>query len=168
MKQLTLAPIILLANLILPGCESKEKLTLETAGADAILAQAESHAGKQAVLVNFWATWCEPCVEEFPYIVELGREYESQDLQTYFVSVDFPDEVQAARDFLKSHNVNGLSYLAEQDDPNVFISRIHPGWTGAVPFTIVFAKSTGDVVDYWEGQRDKKYFERAMIKALKS
>ncbi|MCH8069737.1 MAG: TlpA family protein disulfide reductase [Candidatus Marinimicrobia bacterium] len=133
--------------------------------ADFILKTVSTHTGSEGVLVNFWATWCEPCVEEFPMIVELSREYASQGLAVYFVSVDWLDEQAQVSTFLKEHGVTGLSFIKDQDS-NEFIDAISKQWTGAIPFTIVFGKSSGNVVDLWEGKESKERFESAIKKAL--
>ncbi len=152
---------------LIVGCFS-EPLIIKTAAAEDIQSQAALHRGSEAVLVNFWATTCAPCIEEFPFIMDLSRQYKQEGLQTYFVSIDFPDEGKKVRRFLKSQRVSGISFLADLSDPNAFINSIHKNWTGAVPFTIMFAKGSGEVVDYWEGEKPKKHFEQAIRKALKS
>jgi len=121
------------------------------------------HKGNEAVLLNVWATWCEPCVEEFPMIVELGDKY--SDVSVYFVSVDFADEQDKVKDFLIDHHVSGLSYIKEQKDMP-FINGINTNWTGALPFTIVYRKSDGSIVDYWEGKVENEKFTQAIDKAL--
>ncbi len=153
--------------LMTAGCSS-DQLTINPATPEDIQSQAALHRGSEAVLVNFWATTCAPCIEEFPFIMDLSRQYKQEGLQTYFVSIDFPDEEEKVRRFLKSQRVSGISFLADLSDPNAFINSIHKNWTGAVPFTIMFAKGSGEVVDYWEGEKPKKHFEQAIRKALKS
>ena len=96
---------------MLAGCQSKESLTLEISSANSIIQRIESHAGSEAVLVNFWATWCKPCVEEFPIIVDLKEKYSNQELETYFVSVDFIDNQNAVINFLTQQGVTGLSFI---------------------------------------------------------
>jgi len=148
--------------IIIGGCSEKPKLVEATA--TEILDVVSTHAGKDAVIVNFWATWCEPCVEEFPMIVELGNEYEN--LQIYFVSVDFQDEASAVVSFLKEYQVSGISFLKNQKDMP-FINGIQKQWTGAVPFTMVFHQSDGKIVDFWEGKMPKEKFEQAITRAFK-
>ncbi len=160
--------LIFILVFLAAGGFSSDKLTLRPANSEVILAQAALHRGSEAVLVNFWATTCAPCIEEFPFIMDLSRQYKQEGLQTYFVSIDFPDEKKKVAQFLKSQRVSGISFLASLSDPNAFINSIHKNWTGAVPFTIMFAKGSGEVVDYWEGEKPKKHFEQAIRKALKS
>lgn len=145
------------------GCSPT--VEIHQADADFILKTVSTHIGSEGVLVNFWATWCEPCVEEFPMIVELSREYASQGLVVYFVSVDWLDEQAQVLTFLKEHGVTGLSFIKDQDS-NEFIDTISKQWTGAIPFTIVFGKSSGNVVDLWEGKESKERFVSAIKKSI--
>ena len=153
--------------LALAGCSS-DPLDIQLAAPKDIMSQAAKHKGEEAVLVNFWATWCKPCVDEFPDIVALDKQYRNKGFKTYFVSLDFSDDASALIGFLENHGVEGVTFKAEDSDPDSFINAMHPNWTGAIPFTIVYGKKSGTVVDYWEGQRDKEFFERAILKALNS
>ena len=148
-------------------CSSSDsRLRLKKAGVEDVLEVVRAHEGSRGVLLNFWATWCEPCVEEFPMIVELGSDYAPQDLIVYFVSVDWLDERAKALDFLKKHGVTGLSFIKDQDD-NSFIEGIWHEWTGAVPFTLLYSKDSGKVVDSWEGKQPRERFVSAIQSALR-
>ncbi|MDP6967025.1 MAG: TlpA disulfide reductase family protein, partial [Candidatus Marinimicrobia bacterium] len=109
--------------------------------------------------------WCVPCVEEFPMIVELAEQYRDKAVKVYFVSVDWLNERQRAIDFLERHGVQGVSFIKNQDD-NEFIDGISRQWSGAVPFTIVFGKESGKVVDLWEAKKQKQRFEQSIERAL--
>ena len=123
------------------------------------------HRGEEAVLLNFWATWCAPCVEEFPLIVDLARTWQSKGLKVYFVSVDWLEQSDQVRTFLDRQDVTGTSFIKDQKD-QPFIDGIAEAWTGAVPFTIVYSKRSGEVVDYWEGKAPREKFEAAIKAAL--
>lgn len=152
--------------LLLAGCSQTESgLTLENVRADEVSRVAASHKDSAAVLVNFWATWCQPCVEEFPMIVQLGKQYASKGLVVYFVSVDWLDERDRVVDFLSAHGVTGVSFIKNQDD-NDFINGTHPEWTGAVPFTLVYSKKSGEVIDFWESKKPRERFISAIETAL--
>ena len=158
----------IISALLIVSCSSDDALNIQTAAPEDILSQVSKHKGTEAVLVNFWATWCKPCVEEFPDIVALDKQYRNKGFKTYFVSLDFFDDASVLIGFLENHGVEGVTFKAEDSDPDSFINAMHPNWTGAIPFTIVYGKKSGTVVDYWEGQRDKEFFERAILKALNS
>ena len=128
-----------------------------------MLEKISSFKGKKAVLINIWALWCEPCVEEFPMIVNLQNE--TKDLEVIFVSADFEEQLQDVLFFLNEHNVGPVSYIKKQkDDP--FIEGLHPSWSGSLPFTVVYGKNSGLIVDYWEGKKPKLRFSEAISIAL--
>jgi thiol-disulfide isomerase/thioredoxin len=158
--------LVLLSILLFSGCaQSGKSLTLEKVTSADILVQVAKHKGKEAVLVNFWATWCAPCVEEFPMIVDLANTWQDMGLKVYFVSVDWLEQVDQARTFLEQQGVTGLSFIKDQKD-NPFIDGISEAWTGAVPFTVMYGKRTGKIAEYWEGKAPREKFEAAIRQAL--
>lgn len=122
-----------------------------------------SYEGKKAVLVNVWATWCAPCIEEFPDIVKIQRKYEDQ-LQVLFISADFPDSRDKARAFLKKHGVDWTTYFKTGNDED-FIESISGKWTGAMPFTKIIDKQ-GEVVASWENSASFSKFDKHVKKAI--
>ena len=143
---------------------SRSPVDLQEATAGDILTAVAKHKGEKAVLVNYWATWCGPCVEEFPMVVELSKEY-ADEAVVLFVSADWLDEKERALEFLKKHGVKGLSFIKNQKD-NEFIDGIHKDWSGALPFTIVYGKNSGNVVDSWEAKKSEARFVEAFNKAI--
>jgi thiol-disulfide isomerase/thioredoxin len=119
------------------------------------------------VLVNFWGTWCEPCVAEFPQIVELAGTYHDDGLAVYFVSVDWLEEAGRVKEFLIAHGVQGVSYIKDEKD-NPFINAINTEWSGAVPFTAMYGRSNGELTDYWEGAASREKFVAAIEAALEN
>ena len=143
---------------------SRSPVDLQEATAGDILTAVAKHKGEKAVLVNYWATWCGPCVKEFPMIVELSKEY-ADEAVVLFVSADWLDEKERALEFLKKQGVKGLSFIKNQKD-NEFIDGIHKDWSGALPFTIVYGKNSGNVVDSWEAKKSEARFVKAFNKAI--
>ena len=122
------------------GC-SKPILELKTVNAADIHDQVMTHYQKEVVLINFWATWCSPCIEEFPMIVDLSNGFAEKGLKIYFISADWEDQKEAVIQFLYDHGVEGLSFLKEEGNDNQFIRDIHEDWTGALPYTIIYNKN---------------------------
>ena len=149
--------------ILIIGCEQPD---LHHATAESIYNNVISKKGEEAVLLNFWAMWCAPCVAEFPIIVDLADEYEN-DLAVYFVSVDWLDEEDKVVSFLKDQGVTWTAFIKDEKD-NAFINGIHEEWSGALPFTILYGKSSGEVLDYWEGEQPEKSFRKAIINAINS
>ena len=144
---------------------SKSDVDLKIVDASDIYKQVETHRGKEAVLVNFWATHCSPCIEQFPMILELGEEYKNQGLKIYFVSTDWLDRKEAVLEFLQNIGVKGVSFLTDELDDNEFINAIHQNWSGALPFTLAFDKN-GNLIDYWENKKDRIFFDSVIKKVL--
>lgn len=123
----------------------------------------DSYQGEKVVLINIWATWCAPCVEEFPYLVDLQNEYEDE-LQVIFVSADFPDSRDRAIEFLKDQNVDWTTYFKTgKDQP--FIEMLSANWSGALPFTKIISED-GTVIASWERGAEYEEFERNVNKAI--
>lgn len=95
------------------------------------------HRGK-VVLVNFWATWCKPCVEEFPDLVKLHEAYRGRGLVVMAVSVDEPETQGQIAPFLARQKATFLNYSRKPGDVEAFINAFDKNWSGAVPITYLF------------------------------
>lgn len=90
------------------------------------------------LLVNFWATWCEPCRDEFPELVEIDREYRGR---IDFITISLDDPVEIKRDvpkFLREMKASMPTYLLRTADENAVIGSISNEWTGGLPFTVLY------------------------------
>jgi thiol-disulfide isomerase/thioredoxin len=116
------------------------------------------------VVVNFWATWCLPCREEFPDFVRFGKEFEAQGVDVVFVSADFEPDVEMVSEFLSEHEVPWQSYLKTGNDFK-FISSFHDGWSGGLPATFIFDRS-GELRAFWEGKSTFRELEHAVLAVM--
>lgn len=108
--------------------------------------QALSHWAGRTLVINFWATWCTPCIKEMPAFVELQKKYDAQGVQ--FVGLAL-DDAESVKTFAQSH---GITYpLLIGDDPAVELLRVLGNVVGAIPFTAVVDK-TGKVVKTHPGE----------------
>lgn len=100
----------------------------------------EANKGK-VILFNYWATWCKPCVEEFPDLLKLNDEYKDKDFKIVFVSLDFgkdfPDQTKR---FLKKMNVNFITYYNNFKSDEDLINYMDKEWEGSIPGTFIFDK----------------------------
>jgi thiol-disulfide isomerase/thioredoxin len=100
--------------------------------------------GKDArpLLVNFWATWCEPCREEFPDLVRIKADYEKRDLDFITVSLDDPAEIKTSvPKFLREMRARMPAYLLNVIEPQTVMDAIDPEWRGGLPATFLFDAS---------------------------
>lgn len=91
------------------------------------------------LLINFWATWCIPCVEEFPLLVELDKEYKGK---IDFITISIDDLAEIKRDvpkFLKSQNATMPAYLLHTRDENKVIGELSKEYGGGLPFSILYS-----------------------------
>ena len=128
-----------------------EQLVFTAVTADSLPAVLAASGGK-ATLVNVWASWCEPCREEFPELVRLARTYEDEGLRVVFVSADFTEALPDARKFLAAQGVDWPTWYKTGSD-QAFIDALSPKWTGALPGTFIY-DAQGKLRDSWEGKAD--------------
>jgi len=123
-----------------------------------LLSKVKSSAGKTSV-VNVWATWCQPCVEEFPHLVELYKKYSDKGLQLILVSADADEDRGRVIDFLSEQGVDFQTYIKAEPD-NEFVAAFGQEWSGALPATFIY-NSKGELKKFWMGDASFEEFEAA-------
>jgi len=108
-----------------------------------------AHRG-HVVLVNVWATWCQPCREEFPDLMQVYRESYDDGLRLVLVCADFAGQTDAARRFLAEQGVDFVSYQKTGKDME-FIDTLDPEWSGALPATWIYDRD-GQRRSFWENK----------------
>jgi thiol-disulfide isomerase/thioredoxin len=115
----------------------------------------------RVLLVNFWATWCEPCREEFPALVRLHDTFRARGLSVVAISMDEPESVPAIEQFLKSQGAKFGSYRHNFRDFAVLVDSINPRWGGGIPASFLYDRE-GKLVASWQGATRYEDFERAV------
>jgi thiol-disulfide isomerase/thioredoxin len=101
-------------------------------------------------VVNFWATWCGPCVQELPHFEKLQRNHHDKPLKVILVSLDFTSQLQKrVVPFVKKRKLTSTVVLFDGGDPNQWIDRVEPRWSGSIPATLFLYK--GKRI-FYEGQ----------------
>ncbi len=88
-------------------------------------------------LINVWATWCGPCVTEFPEFITINRMYGHRDFEFISISADDPSKKEKVLKFLKQQQASNKNYLFSTDDKYKLIEAIDPKWQGALPYTVL-------------------------------
>ncbi|HEV2884353.1 MAG TPA: TlpA disulfide reductase family protein [Pyrinomonadaceae bacterium] len=115
---------------------------IDTAGLTALIKPTAS----RPLLVNYWATWCEPCREEFPDLVKIDNEYRPKGLDFIAVSLDdFKDIKTEVPKFLRQMRARMPVYLLNVSDPEPAIKAVDRDWGGALPATFLYNQK-GEVV----------------------
>ena len=88
-------------------------------------------------VVNFWATWCAPCIKELPHFEKLRSEHRSEKLAVLLVSVDFKSKLDSGViPFVKRKNLKSEVFLLNESSPQEYIDRIDSSWSGSIPATV--------------------------------
>jgi thiol-disulfide isomerase/thioredoxin len=88
-------------------------------------------------IVNFWATWCVPCVKELPYFEELNIKYANKKVKICLVSLDFPKSVDSRLvPFIAKKNIKNKVVLLADSKTNDWIDKVDPSWSGSIPITL--------------------------------
>lgn len=119
------------------------------------------------LFINFWATWCVPCVEEFPDLVKIYNEYKDSDFEFLSISVDLPSDIETkVKPFLEEQSAEFTVVVAEEKRSDRIINLINPDWNGAVPVTVIYDKD-GIRKDFISEAKDYDAFHNS-IERIKS
>jgi|SRR5689334_19813923 len=122
---------------------------------------------ERPLLVNFWATFCDPCRDEFPDLVKIDKEYGPRSLDFVTVSLDDIDQIKTdVPKFLDAMNATMPAYLLNVSDPEPAINFVDRRWRGDLPATYLYNEK-GEVIYSHIGRVNTVELRNAIEKALK-
>lgn len=137
---------------------------LEVVDGDRYLAHVAEFHGKP-LMVTFWATWCEPCRDEYPMVIELARQYAPKGLNVFGVDLDDDAEEPLALRFLAKTQPGFTNYRKRSGKEEEFINRVNRKWSGVLPATFFYApdgRLDGQIV----GEQKREAFVTAIEQLL--
>jgi thiol-disulfide isomerase/thioredoxin len=112
-------------------------------------------------VINFWATWCAPCVKELPYFEKIKQEYANKNVEVLLVSLDFPKQVEKKLiPFINKNKIQSEVVLLDDVNEDVWIKAIDESWSGALPATIIYNKNNRK---FYEQSFDYKTLESELL-----
>jgi thiol-disulfide isomerase/thioredoxin len=97
----------------------------------------------QIQIVNFWATWCGPCIKEMPLIEDLGKQRSDIKVTLVSMDLDLDSNPEKVFKFVERKGILSTVLILDEQDPNSYINKIDKAWSGSLPATIVVNTKTG-------------------------
>lgn len=118
-----------------------------------------NRSGDTVYVINFWATWCKPCIEELPHFEAAGKDPAFADVEFYLVSLDFISDLEnKVIPFIAKKEISSQVLLLDNTDYNSWINKVDPSWSGAIPATLMANGATGEKA-FFEKQFQKGELE---------
>ncbi|WP_400077313.1 redoxin domain-containing protein [Winogradskyella sp. R77965] len=115
-------------------------------------------------VVNFWATWCAPCVKELPYFEAIHQNYKDKNVEVLLVSLDFPrDYDKKLKPFMKTQNIQSKVVALDDTNMNRWLPMVSEDWSGALPATIIYS---GEKRQFYEKSFTKEELESELKQFL--
>ncbi len=90
-------------------------------------------------VINFWATWCKPCVKELPAFETINEKYREKGVEVVLVSLDFSEKLESqVVPFVEKHGLKSDIVLLDDVDSNTWIPKVSEDWSGAIPATLIY------------------------------
>lgn len=118
-------------------------------------------------IVNFWATWCKPCVAELPDFNKIDSVYKTQKIKVLLVSLDFKEDIKLKlKPFIAKRNFKAEIIVLDEVNGNDFINKVSDQWSGAIPATLI-TKKNKQLNEFYEKKLNYEFIlERLQINKL--
>jgi len=125
------------------------------------------NAKEDVLVINFWATFCKPCVAEIPSFIKITDAHKKDKVKLVLVSLDLPSFYPAKiASFAKKNNFNTAIVWLNETNADYFCPKIDPKWSGSIPATLIINKKTG-YRKFFEVEIEAEVFEKELLQAIK-
>jgi len=138
-----------------------EPVKISSIDAEAVKTLAKNDSQK-LLLVNVWATWCGPCVNELPELVTMNRMYRQRPFQMITISMDDPKKQEQALAMLTRLHVSATNYIFNSDKRDALVEALDKEWPGPVPHTLLIAPG-GKIIYRQTGEFDAMELKKAIV-----
>ena len=137
----TLNLFILLFFVFSFSCSDKPNKNIEVVDFDGFYSKIDL-SSDYTYVINFWATWCSPCVKELPYFESVNKEYSDKNVKVILVSLDFPSQIESKlKPYIKKNKIKSNVILLDDSKMNKWVPRVSEKWDGGIPATLIVNSS---------------------------
>ena len=142
----------------------QEEVKLEEISTEGVQALVRQKLDK-LTLINVWATWCGPCMTEFPDLVEINLMYRNRDFEFITISADNLAKKEKVHEFIKKKHASGRNYIFNGTDNYALIEAVDENWQGAIPYTMLI-KPDGEIIYAKQDAIDPLEMKRKIVEIL--
>lgn len=149
MKRITLLTVVLVVFILLFGtfCSRTPDASVSKLSFDEFEPFLKKN-NDTVYVINFWATWCKPCIKEIPDFEKFNKAYKDKNVKLYLVSLDFPNKhEELLLPFLKENGIESEVIHLTDTDSNKWIDKVSPLWSGSLPATLIYK---GNSAEFYE------------------
>ena len=119
------------------SCNNQSKDYIEVVDFEGLYSKIDLSVDKTYV-INFWATWCAPCVKELPHFEEVNKEFKDKNTEVILVSLDFPSQIESKlKPYLKKNKIKSKVILLDDSKMNTWVPKVSEQWDGGIPATLI-------------------------------
>ena len=121
-------------------------------------------SSKDTYVINFWATWCSPCVKELPYFESVNKEYADKNVKVILVSLDFPSQIESKlKPYIRKNEIKSNVILLDDSKMNKWVPRVSEKWDGGIPATLIVNSSN---YNFYPNPFEKEELVTEILKAI--
>ena len=133
---------VLLFFVLSLSCSDKSDKNIQVVDFDEFYSKIDL-SSDDTYVINFWATWCSPCVKELPYFESVNKEYADKNVKVILVSLDFPSQIESRlKPYIRKNNIKSNVILLDDSKMNKWVPRVSEKWDGGIPATLIVNSSS--------------------------
>ena len=151
---------MLLLILLSANCMGQSAISIKLRQLDKLINQQDD----TTYIINFWATWCKPCIHELPYFRNVEANHKEEKIRFIYISLNFKRELDSVLNkFLKMNSFNSVVYLIDEPDYNQWIEKVDKHWQGNIPATLIY-NSSKNKRSFFNRELDEKELSSEILK----
>ena len=159
----TLFSLIILFFVSFFSCSEKTDKNIQVVDFDEFYSKIDL-SSDDTYVINFWATWCSPCVKELPYFESVNNEYADKNVKVILVSLDFPSQIDSKlKPYIRKNKIKSNVILLDDSKMNKWVPRVSEKWDGGIPATLIVNSSN---YNFYPSSFEKEELVAEILKAI--